>query len=170
MTLNRKSNHARWGCLAMAWQNPKIGKLFFADGTRFHIEQQSLRTTRTGMKRGQRGMFGPTVQAGLPSERCFSDLYSLECTFWKVKLGRWIMLVRTDPGTGGIMLSGTRMMTPNTALPLNLYKLGKETFNLPFSSPYPLLPFWSPSDSGQGSCSFHDAPFTAPIGEPMGWM
>ncbi|MCB2220095.1 MAG: Gfo/Idh/MocA family oxidoreductase [Bacteroidetes bacterium] len=142
----------KWG------QNPSM-VTSFADGTKISFEQ-AIVANGTGMRVGKRGMYGPTVESGLPLHDVVHDLYPLE----KLMEGPGIVdyVVGAQPGPGVFVL-GTHDH-PIQQHYLNLYKLGEGPLYL-FYTPYHLCHFEVPMTVAR-AVLFNDAALT-PLDAPM---
>lgn len=117
----------KWG------QNPSM-VTSFADGTKISYEQACV-ANATGMRVGQRGMFGPTVPGGTPIEKTVG-LYPLEALLEGPGIVDYV--VGAAPGPGVFVL-GTHDH-PTQRHYLNLYKLGEGPLYC-FYTPYHLCHF-----------------------------
>jgi len=140
----------RWG------QNPKM-VTSFADGTKISFEQ-AIVANATGMRVAQRGMLGPTVEAGTPVEEA-AKLFPLE----ELLEGPGIVdyVVGAAPGPGVFVL-GTHDH-PRQRHYLELYKLGEGPLYC-FTRPYHLCHFEVPTTVAR-AVLFGDATL-APAGGP----
>src|SRR5687768_7566554 len=142
---------AKWG------QNPMM-VTSFADGTKISFEQ-AIVANGTGMRVGQRGMYGPTVPSGTPLKEIMSK-YPLDV----LTSGPGIVdyCVGAEPGPGVFVL-GTHDH-PKQKHYLNLYKLGEGPLYL-FYTPYHLCHFEVPLTCAR-AVLFNDAAIT-PLGAPL---
>lgn len=131
----------------------------FADGTKISIEQ-ALVANATGMTVGQRGMYGPTVEAGTPLADVVNDLYPYD----KLISGNGIVdyVVGAYPAPGVFILGTTDNLLQKHYL--NYCKLGEGPLYL-FYTPYHLCSF-EPPISVARAVLFNDAAI-APLGGPM---
>ena len=142
----------KWG------QNPAM-VTSFADGTKISFEQ-AIVANGTGMKVGQRGMYGPTVPSGSALQDVVHNLYPLD----QLLEGPGIVdyVVGAQPGPGVYVL-GTHD-DPLQRHYLNLYKLGEGPLYL-FYTPYHLCHFEAPMTVAR-AVLFGDAALT-PLAGPM---
>ena len=142
----------KWG------QNPSM-VTSFADGTKISFEQ-AIVANATGMKVGQRGMFGPTVEKNSSLHDVAHHLYPLE----QLLDGPGIVdyVVGAEPGPGVFVL-GTHDH-PIQKHYLNLYKLGEGPLYL-FYTPYHLCHFEAPHTVAR-VVLFNDAAI-APVDGPV---
>lgn len=122
----------QWG------QNPYM-VTSFADGTKISFEQ-AIVANATGMRVGQRGMFGPTVASGTHLQDVANSLYPLDALLEGPGIVDYV--VGAVPGPGVFVL-GTHDH-PTMQHYLNLYKLGKGPLYL-FYTPYHLCHFEVPN-------------------------
>ncbi len=140
----------KWG------QNPSM-VTSFADGSKISFEQ-AIVANGTGMRVGQRGMYGPTVPAGTPIKEVM-NLYPLEDLLEGPGIVDYV--VGAEPGPGVFVL-GTHDH-PIQKHYLNLYKLGEGPLYC-FYTPYHLCHFEVPTTVAR-AVLFQDAALT-PIGQP----
>ena len=141
----------KWG------QNPSM-VTSFADGTKISYEQACV-ANATGMRVGQRGMFGPTVPGGTPIEKTVG-LYPLEAMLEGPGIVDYV--VGAAPGPGVFVL-GTHDH-PAQRHYLNLYKLGEGPL-YSFYTPYHLCHFEVPTSVAR-AVLFGDAVLT-PLAGPV---
>jgi predicted homoserine dehydrogenase-like protein len=127
----------RWG------QNPSM-VTSFADGSKISFEQAVV-ANATGMRVGQRGMFGPTVAGGTPINEV-AALYPLEAVLEGPGIVDYV--VGAHPGPGVFVL-GTHEH-PTMRHYLNLYKLGEGPLYC-FYTPYHLCHFEVPNSVGRAA-------------------
>jgi predicted homoserine dehydrogenase-like protein len=127
----QKAFAERWG------QNPSM-VTSFADGSKISFEQAVV-ANATGMRVGQRGMFGPTVPTGTPINEV-GKLYPLEAMVEGPGIVDYV--VGAHPGPGVFVL-GTHDH-PTMQHYLNLYKLGEGPLYC-FYTPYHLCHFEVPN-------------------------
>ncbi|OLY94156.1 Predicted homoserine dehydrogenase, contains C-terminal SAF domain [Cnuella takakiae] len=120
----------KWG------QNPYM-VTSFADGSKISFEQ-AIVANATGMRVGQRGMYGPTLPPGTPLKEVLNH-YPLEALLEGPGIVDYV--VGADPGPGVFVL-GTHDH-PVQKHYLNLYKLGEGPLYL-FYTPYHLCHFEVP--------------------------
>ena len=140
----------KWG------QNPSM-VTSFADGTKISFEQ-AIVANATGMRVGQRGMFGPTVEQGTHVRDCI-DQYPLEAMLEGPGIVDYV--VAAEPGPGVFVL-GTHDH-PQQQHYLNLYKLGTGPLYC-FYTPYHLCHFEVPNTVAR-AVIFGDAAIR-PLGGP----
>jgi predicted homoserine dehydrogenase-like protein len=125
----------------------------FADGTKISFEQ-AIVANGTGMKVGQRGMFGPTVKPGTPLSEVANQLYPLNILTEGPGIVDYVVGAQPSPG---VFVLGTHKH-PRQKHYLNLYKLGEGPLYL-FYSPYHLCHFEVPNTIAR-AVLFHDATLT----------
>jgi predicted homoserine dehydrogenase-like protein len=130
----------------------------FADGTKISFEQ-AIVANATGMKVGQRGMFGPTVPVGTPINEAIS-LYPLEVLLEGPGIVDYLVGATPSPG---VFVLGTHDH-PAQKHYLNLYKLGTGPLYC-FYTPYHLCHFEVPNTVARAAL-FHDAAIT-PLDGPV---
>ena len=130
----------------------------FADGTKISFEQ-AIVANATGMKVGQRGMFGPTAPAGTPIPEAV-NLYPLEVLLEGPGIVDYIVGATPSPG---VFVLGTHDH-PAQKHYLNLYKLGTGPLYC-FYTPYHLCHFEVPNTVAR-AVLFHDAAIT-PLDGPV---
>lgn len=140
----------KWG------QNPAM-VTSFADGTKISYEQ-AIVANATGMRVAQRGMFGPTVEAGTPITEAV-NWYPLEELLQGPGLVDYVVGAAPNPG---VFVLGTHDH-PQQKHYLNLYKLGEGPLYC-FYTPYHLCHFEVPNTVAR-SVLFSDAAI-APIAGP----
>jgi predicted homoserine dehydrogenase-like protein len=141
----------QWG------QNPSM-VTSFADGTKISFEN-AIVANGTGMRVGQRGMFGPTVPAGTPIQQV-AGLYPLEALLEGPGIVDYV--VGAMPGPGVYVLATHDH--PQQRHYLNLYKLGAGPLYC-FYTPYHLCHFEVPNTVAR-AVLFQDAAL-APLGGPL---
>ena len=142
---------------AKQWGQQPAMVASFADGTKISFEN-AIVANGTGMRVGQRGMFGPTVAAGTSIETV-GDLYPLEALLEGPGIVDYV--VGAAPGPGVYVL-GTHDH-PQQQHYLALYKLGKGPLYC-FYTPYHLCHFEVPNTVAR-AVLFADAAL-APLGAP----
>lgn len=140
----------KWG------QNPAM-VTSFADGTKISYEQ-AIVANATGMRVAQRGMFGPTVEAGAPIIEAV-NWYPLEELLQGPGIVDYVVGAAPNPG---VFVLGTHDH-PQQKHYLNLYKLGEGPLYC-FYTPYHLCHFEVPSTVAR-AVLFSDAAI-APIAGP----
>jgi predicted homoserine dehydrogenase-like protein len=110
----------------------------FADGTKISFEQ-ALVANATGMRVGQRGMFGPTVPTGTLLQDIANSLYPLDVVLDGPGIVDYVVGAIPAPG---VFVLGTQDH-PGVKHYLNYYKLGKGPLYL-FYTPYHLCHFELP--------------------------
>jgi predicted homoserine dehydrogenase-like protein len=120
----------QWG------QNPAM-VTSFADGTKISFEN-AIVANGTGMRVGQRGMFGPTVPAGTPIQSV-ADLYPIESLLEGPGIVDYVVGAMPGPG---VFVLGTHDH-PKQRHYLALYKLGDGPLYC-FYTPYHLCHFEVP--------------------------
>lgn len=130
----------------------------FADGTKISFEQ-AIVANATGMRVAQRGMFGPTVEAGTHVSEAARH-YPLDALLEGTGIVDYV--VGAEPGPGVFVL-GT-VEHPAQRHYLNLYKLGEGPLYC-FYRPYHLCHFEVPNSVAR-AVLFGDATI-APLGAPM---
>lgn len=140
----------KWG------QNPAM-VTSFADGTKISYEQ-AIVANATGMRVAQRGMFGPTVEAGTPITEAV-NWYRLEELLQGPGIVDYVVGAAPNPG---VFVLGTHDH-PQQKHYLNLYKLGEGPLYC-FYTPYHLCHFEVPNTVAR-AVLFSDAAI-APIAGP----
>ncbi|MES2978266.1 MAG: NAD(P)-dependent oxidoreductase [Pseudomonadota bacterium] len=140
----------QWG------QNPAM-VTSFADGTKISFEN-AIVANGTGMRVGQRGMYGPTVAAGTPIQEVGS-LYPLEALLEGPGIVDYVVGAMPGPG---VYVLGTHDH-PQQRHYLSLYKLGNGPLYC-FYTPYHLCHFEVPNTVAR-AVLFQDAAL-APLGAP----
>ena len=140
----------QWG------QNPAM-VTSFADGTKISFEN-AIVANGTGMRVGQRGMFGPTVPAGTPIQEV-ADRYPLEALIDGPGIVDYVVGAMPGPG---VFVLGTHDH-PQQRHYLALYKLGNGPLYC-FHTPYHLCHFEVPNTVAR-AVLFGDAAL-APLGGP----
>ncbi|QBM29093.1 NAD(P)H-dependent oxidoreductase [Hydrogenophaga pseudoflava] len=140
----------KWG------QNPAM-VTSFADGTKISYEQ-AIVANATGMRVAQRGMFGPTVEAGAPITEAV-NWYPLEELLQGPGIVDYVVGAAPNPG---VFVLGTHDH-PQQKHYLNLYKLGEGPLYC-FYTPYHLCHFEVPNTVAR-AVLFSDAAI-APIAGP----
>jgi predicted homoserine dehydrogenase-like protein len=140
----------KWG------QNPAM-VTSFADGTKISYEQ-AIVANATGMRVAQRGMFGPTVEAGTPITEAV-HWYPLEELLQGPGIVDYVVGAAPNPG---VFVLGTHDH-PQQKHYLNLYKLGEGPLYC-FYTPYHLCHFEVPNTVAR-AVLFADAAI-APIAGP----
>ncbi len=140
----------QWG------QNPAM-VTSFADGTKISFEN-AIVANGTGMRVGQRGMYGPTVAAGTPIQQV-AERYPLEALLEGPGVVDYVVGAMPGPG---VFVLGTHDH-PQQRHYLSLYKLGDGPLYC-FYTPYHLCHFEVPNTVAR-AVLFHDAAL-APLGAP----
>ena len=140
----------QWG------QNPAM-VTSFADGTKISFEN-AIVANGTGMRVGQRGMFGPTVAAGTPIQNT-SELFPLQAMLDGPGLVDYVVGAMPGPG---VFVLGTHEH-PQQRHYLSLYKMGEGPLYC-FYTPYHLCHFEVPNTVAR-AVLFGDATLT-PAGAP----
>ncbi|AEG93583.1 NAD(P)H-dependent oxidoreductase [Ramlibacter tataouinensis] len=141
----------QWG------QNPQM-VTSFADGTKISFEN-AIVANGTGMRVGQRGMFGPTVPAGTPIQQVAS-LYPVDALLEGPGIVDYVVGAMPGPG---VYVLGTHDH-PQQRHYLNLYKLGEGPLYC-FYTPYHLCHFEVPNTVAR-AVLFQDAAL-APLAGPL---
>jgi len=131
----------------------------FADGTKISFEQ-SIVANGTGMNVGQRGMYGPSVEAGAHLQDVVHLLYPLDQLVQGPGMVDYVVGPQPSPG---VFILGTHD-DPIQQHYLNLYKLGKGPLYL-FYTPYHLCHFEVPFTVAR-AVLFNDATLT-PLDGPV---
>jgi len=142
---------------ARQWKQKPHMVTSFADGTKISFEQ-AIVANATGMRVGQRGMYGPTVEPGTSIKEAV-DWYPPEDLLEGPGIVDYV--VGADPGPGVFVL-GTHDH-PAQQHYLNLYKLGEGPF-YSFYTPYHLCHFEVPTTVAR-AVLFNDAAIT-PLAGP----
>ena len=140
----------QWG------QNPAM-VTSFADGTKISFEN-AIVANGTGMRVGQRGMFGPTVPANTPIQQV-ADLYPLDALTEGPGIVDYVVGAMPGPG---VFVLGTHDH-PQQQHYLSLYKMGSGPLYC-FYTPYHLCHFEVPNTVAR-AVLFGDAAL-APLGGP----
>jgi predicted homoserine dehydrogenase-like protein len=140
----------QWG------QNPSM-VTSFADGTKVSFEN-AIVANGTGMRVGQRGMFGPTVPAGTPIQQIV-DRFPIESLLEGPGIVDYVVGAMPGPG---VFVLGTHDH-PQQRHYLALYKLGDGPLYC-FHTPYHLCHFEVPNTVAR-AVLFDDAAM-APLGGP----
>ena len=140
----------QWG------QNPAM-VTSFADGTKISFEN-AIVANGTGMRVGQRGMFGPSVAAGTPIQQV-ADLYPLAALTEGPGIVDYVVGAMPGPG---VFVLGTHDH-PQQQHYLSLYKMGNGPLYC-FYTPYHLCHFEVPNTVAR-AVLFGDAAL-APLGGP----
>jgi len=140
----------RWG------QNPSM-VTSFADGTKISFENAVV-ANGTGMRVAQRGMFGPTIEAGTPIQES-TQLFPLEALLEGPGIVDYVVGAMPGPG---VFVLGTHEH-PQQQHYLALYKLGDGPLYC-FYTPYHLCHFEVPNTIARAAL-FHDATLV-PLGGP----
>lgn len=140
----------QWG------QNPAM-VTSFADGTKISFEN-AIVANGTGMRVGQRGMFGPTVPAGTPIQEV-AERYPLEALIDGPGIVDYVVGAMPGPG---VFVLGTHDH-PQQRHFLAMYKLGNGPLYC-FYTPYHLCHFEVPNTVAR-AVLFGDAAL-APLGGP----
>jgi len=130
----------------------------FADGTKISFEN-AIVANGTGMRVGQRGMFGPTVPSGTPIQEV-ADLYPLEAMVDGPGIVDYVVGAMPGPG---VFVLGTHD-NPIQQHYLALYKLGKGPLYC-FYTPFHLCHFEVPFTVAR-AVLFADAAL-APLAGPL---
>ncbi|MGM0546873.1 MAG: NAD(P)H-dependent oxidoreductase [Bacteroidota bacterium] len=142
---------------AQKWGQNPVMVTSFADGSKISFEQAII-ANATGMKVGQRGMYGPSVEPGTPIEEAI-DAYPDEVL--KTEEGIVDYIVGASPGPGVFIIG-----TCEDALQrhyLKLYKMGDGPYYC-FHTPFHLCHFEVPNTVAR-AVLFDDAAIT-PAGVP----
>ena len=129
----------------------------FADGSKISFEQ-AIVANATGMRVGQRGMFGPEVEPGTPIKEAV-NWYPMSALTDGPGIVDYV--VRAEPGPG-VFILGTHDH-PTQQHYLNLYKLGEGPLYV-FYTPYHLCHFEIHNTIAR-AVLFDDATIT-PLGPP----
>lgn len=140
----------QWG------QNPAM-VTSFADGTKISFEN-AIVANGTGMRVGQRGMYGPTVAPGTPIQEV-ADHYPLEAMLEGPGIVDYVVGAMPGPG---VFVLGTHDH-PKQQHYLSLYKLGNGPLYC-FYTPYHLCHFEVPNTVAR-AVLFQDAALS-PLGAP----
>jgi len=140
----------QWG------QNPAM-VTSFADGTKISFEN-AIVANGTGMRVGQRGMYGPTVPAGTPIQEV-GERYPLEAMLEGPGIVDYVVGAMPGPG---VFVLGTHDH-PQQKHYLSLYKLGNGPLYC-FYTPYHLCHFEVPNTVAR-AVLFQDAALS-PLGAP----
>lgn len=140
----------QWG------QNPAM-VTSFADGTKISFEN-AIVANGTGMRVGQRGMYGPTVAPGTPIQEV-ADHYPLEAMLEGPGIVDYVVGAMPGPG---VFVLGTHDH-PQQKHYLSLYKLGSGPLYC-FYTPYHLCHFEVPNTVAR-AVLFQDAALS-PLGAP----
>ena len=140
----------QWG------QNPAM-VTSFADGTKISFEN-AIVANGTGMRVGQRGMYGPTVASGTPIQEV-ADHYPLEAMLEGPGIVDYVVGAMPGPG---VFVLGTHDH-PKQQHYLSLYKLGNGPLYC-FYTPYHLCHFEVPNTVAR-AVLFQDAALS-PLGAP----
>ena len=140
----------QWG------QNPAM-VTSFADGTKISFEN-AIVANGTGMRVGQRGMYGPTVAPGTPIQEV-ADHYPLEAMLEGPGIVDYVVGALPGPG---VFVLGTHDH-PKQQHYLSLYKLGNGPLYC-FYTPYHLCHFEVPNTVAR-AVLFQDAALS-PLGAP----
>ncbi|MDB5845622.1 MAG: hypothetical protein JWP79_2932 [Polaromonas sp.] len=140
----------QWG------QNPAM-VTSFADGTKISFEN-AIVANGTGMRVGQRGMYGPTVPNGTPIQDV-ADRYPLEAMLEGPGIVDYVVGAMPGPG---VFVLGTHDH-PQQKHYLSLYKLGNGPLYC-FYTPYHLCHFEVPNTVAR-AVLFQDAALS-PLGAP----
>jgi len=119
---------------AKTWKQKAHMVTSFADGSKISIEQ-ALVANATGMRVGQRGMYGPTVKAGTPIQE-IAALYPREDMLEGPGIVDYVVGAHPAPGVFVIATLG-RTPNPYQEHYFNYYKLGEGPFYV-FYRPYHL--------------------------------
>jgi predicted homoserine dehydrogenase-like protein len=142
---------------ARQWGQDPAMVTSFADGTKISFEN-AIVANGTGMRVGQRGMFGPTVPAGTPIQQAV-ELYPMEALLEGPGIVDYVVGAMPGPG---VYVLGTHD-DPRQRHYLNLYKLGTGPLYC-FYTPYHLCHFEVPNTVAR-AVLFHDAAL-APLAGP----
>jgi predicted homoserine dehydrogenase-like protein len=143
---------------ARQWGQDSAIVTSFADGTKIWFEN-AIVANGTGMRVGQRGMFGPTVPAGTPIQQV-AGLYPLESLLEGPGIVDYVVGAMPGPG---VFVLGTHDH-PQQRHYLALYKLGDGPLYC-FYTPYHLCHFEVPYTVAR-AVLFNDATLT-PLGGPL---
>lgn len=142
---------------ASQWGQDSFMVTSFADGSKISFEQ-AIVANATGMKVGQRGMFGPTVKAGTPLKEAIKAYPE---SVFRSEKGLVDYLVGADPGPGVFVVG--KLDHPLQKHYLKLYKMGDGPYYC-FHTPFHLCHFEVPNTVARAAL-FNDATI-APIGPP----
>lgn len=142
---------------AKQWKQKPHMVTSFADGSKISFEQ-ALVANATGMRVGQRGMFGPEVEPGTPIKEA-ANWYPMSALTDGPGIVDYV--VRAEPGPG-VFILGTHDH-PTQQHYLNLYKLGEGPLYV-FYTPYHLCHFEVHNTIAR-AVLFDDATI-APLGPP----
>jgi predicted homoserine dehydrogenase-like protein len=142
---------------ARQWGQDPAMVTSFADGTKISFEN-AIVANGTGMRVGQRGMFGPTVPPGTPIQQAV-ELYPMEALLEGPGIVDYVVGAMPGPG---VYVLGTHD-DPRQRHYLNLYKLGTGPLYC-FYTPYHLCHFEVPNTVAR-AVLFHDAAL-APLAGP----
>ena len=142
---------------ARQWGQKPAMVASFADGTKIAFEN-AIVANGTGMRVGQRGMFGPTVAAGTPIQEV-GEMYPIDALLNGPGIVDYVVGAMPGPG---VYVLGTHDH-PRQQHYLALYKLGNGPLYC-FYTPYHLCHFEVPNTVAR-AVLFHDAAL-APLGAP----
>jgi predicted homoserine dehydrogenase-like protein len=143
---------------ARQWGQDPAMVTSFADGTKISFEN-AIVANGTGMRVGQRGMYGPTVPAGTPIQQAV-ELYPMEALLQGPGIVDYVVGAMPGPG---VYVLGTHD-DPRQRHYLNLYKLGTGPLYC-FYTPYHLCHFEVPNTVAR-AVLFQDAAL-APLAGPL---
>ncbi|MDB5945276.1 MAG: hypothetical protein JWQ33_302 [Ramlibacter sp.] len=143
---------------ARQWGQDPAMVTSFADGTKISFEN-AIVANGTGMRVGQRGMFGPTVPANTPIQQAV-NLYPMEALLEGPGIVDYVVGAMPGPG---VYVLGTHNH-PQQRHYLNLYKLGQGPLYC-FYTPYHLCHFEVPNTVAR-AVLFQDAALT-PLAGPL---
>jgi predicted homoserine dehydrogenase-like protein len=143
---------------ARQWGQDPAMVTSFADGTKISFEN-AIVANGTGMRVGQRGMYGPTVPAGTPIQQAV-ELYPMEALLKGPGIVDYVVGAMPGPG---VYVLGTHD-DPRQRHYLNLYKLGTGPLYC-FYTPYHLCHFEVPNTVAR-AVLFQDAAL-APLAGPL---
>ncbi len=143
---------------ARQWNQKATMVTSFADGSKISFEQ-AIVANATGMRVGQRGMFGPTVPPGTPITQA-SEWYPHDMLLEGPGIVDYVVGASPSPG---VFVLGVHE-NPLQQHYLNLYKLGLGPLYC-FYTPYHLCHFEVPNTVAR-AVLFRDAAI-APLGPPL---
>jgi predicted homoserine dehydrogenase-like protein len=155
---DRYRNPTTQESFARQWKQKATMVTSFADGSKISFEQ-AIVANATGMKVGQRGMFGPTVATGTPITEA-TDWYPRELLIDGPGLVDYVVGASPSPGVFVLGLE----KNPIQQHYLNLYKLGPGPLYC-FYTPYHLCHLEVPNTVAR-AVLFGDAAI-APLGHPV---
>lgn len=155
---DRYRNPTTQASFARTWGQKPTMVTSFADGTKISFEQ-AIVANATGMRVAERGMHGPTVDAGTPIEQA-ARLFPMDELLEGHGIVDYVVGAAPSPG---VFVLGTHD-DPVQRRYLNLYKLGEGPVYC-FYTPYHLCHFEVPTTVAR-AVLFGDAAI-APLGPPV---